>query len=387
MQAWMWRLTDQHAVFYTNDRSMLKAILAYAKFPHKDAATAATYERKGGRACGWQFTFPLSLWNGVVRHLGRSSLTFLDQEKGGAGALPLPVAPPVASISTPKSGQHRVTAPAPAVTPPNRPTAVQKAKRSSHAPLKAPSAPASDARIATEAQPPAILTPPQKVEMQAEKVQAPADGKKPRTTRTTPPVDKAGPVAKAELPAKAEPATKAPRSERPAKTKDEAAGDKAPPTASATGKTRKPRVSAAPSTEAPKIATQRSTAKETVIPEHLVVQAAETIAKDARKRRESEAVVQSRSKAKSETRTPAAASSTPAPRETKGRSAAVAKASTGTPTASTDLPPTKIAARPASSRPIAARPIKAASATAASPARASAAIKPTAARPSTLKKG
>ena len=82
MQAWMWRLTEDHAVLYTNDRPTLNAVLAYGKFPHKDLSRATVYSSRNGRACGWQFTFPQTIWNGVVRHLGRSGITMLDHEPG-----------------------------------------------------------------------------------------------------------------------------------------------------------------------------------------------------------------------------------------------------------------------------------------------------------------
>lgn len=81
MQAWMWRLTDDHAVIYTDDKATLKALFAYSRFPHQDLSRATTYERKNGRAFAWQFTFPVSAWNGVVRYLGRASITMLDQER------------------------------------------------------------------------------------------------------------------------------------------------------------------------------------------------------------------------------------------------------------------------------------------------------------------
>lgn len=86
----MWRLTDNHAVIYTNDRATLKALFAYSRFPHHDLARATTYEGKNGRVFAWQFTFPVSAWNGVVRYLGRASITMLDQERPGTSSTPTP---------------------------------------------------------------------------------------------------------------------------------------------------------------------------------------------------------------------------------------------------------------------------------------------------------
>lgn len=83
MHAWMWQLTDQHAVLYTNDRPTLQAVLGYARFPHKDVARATTYSNRKGKVVGWQFVFPAALWNGLVRHLGRASLTFTDDDRPG----------------------------------------------------------------------------------------------------------------------------------------------------------------------------------------------------------------------------------------------------------------------------------------------------------------
>ena len=77
----MWRLTDAHAVIYTDDRATLKALLAYSRFPHDNISRAATYENKKGKVFAWQFTFPMAAWNGVVRYLGRSSITMLDIER------------------------------------------------------------------------------------------------------------------------------------------------------------------------------------------------------------------------------------------------------------------------------------------------------------------
>ncbi len=81
MQACMWRLTEQHALFYTDDRATLRAILAYARFPYRDAAKATTtYTGKNGRVFAWQFVIPYDLWNGVVRYLGKEAITVLDPE-------------------------------------------------------------------------------------------------------------------------------------------------------------------------------------------------------------------------------------------------------------------------------------------------------------------
>lgn len=103
MSAYLWRLTDDHAVFYTDDRTLLSAALAYARFPHDDLSRATTYHGKNQRVFAWQFTFPLAAWNGLVRHLGRSALTFLDEERPSARrAAPAgPAAPPAAPPSRP----------------------------------------------------------------------------------------------------------------------------------------------------------------------------------------------------------------------------------------------------------------------------------------------
>jgi hypothetical protein len=77
----MWRLTDSEAVLYTNDRPTLQAVLGYTRFPHNDLSGATTYANKKGKVFAWQFTFPAGAWNGVVRHLGRSAITILDEEK------------------------------------------------------------------------------------------------------------------------------------------------------------------------------------------------------------------------------------------------------------------------------------------------------------------
>ncbi|HEU4754910.1 MAG TPA: hypothetical protein VFU47_17515, partial [Armatimonadota bacterium] len=80
----MWRLTPDHAVLYTADRATLNAVLAYPRFPHQDISRAVTYAGKNGRVFAWQFIFPTSLWNGVVRHLGRAAVTYLDSPEAAA---------------------------------------------------------------------------------------------------------------------------------------------------------------------------------------------------------------------------------------------------------------------------------------------------------------
>ncbi len=143
MQAWMWRLTEDHAVLYTNDRPTLNAVLAYGKFPHKDLSCATVYSSRNGRACGWQFTFPQTIWNGVVRHLGRSGITMLDHEPGRvasrqiAASAPadLPVPAPARTVGLVARGRAKpgVTAPVPRTLP-------------EALPLPAPPAPVGPAR-------------------------------------------------------------------------------------------------------------------------------------------------------------------------------------------------------------------------------------------------
>ena len=98
MSAYLWRLTDHHAVLYTDDRSILNAALAYSRFPHQDLTRATTYHHgKNNRVFAWQFTFPMAVWNGLVRHLGRAALTFLDEEKPAARKATPPAPEPILS--------------------------------------------------------------------------------------------------------------------------------------------------------------------------------------------------------------------------------------------------------------------------------------------------
>lgn len=181
MQAWMWRLTEDHAVLYTNDRPTLNAVLAYGKFPHKDLSRATVYSSRNGRACGWQFTFPQTIWNGVVRHLGRSGITMLDHEPGRVAPrrivasapadLPVPApggtvgqvgrgrAKPGSAAPVPRTPQEVVPHPAPpvpagpplrrqgaadaAAAPPPAPPSVDRPEKQSAAPTPQPSASAS----------------------------------------------------------------------------------------------------------------------------------------------------------------------------------------------------------------------------------------------------
>ena len=107
MHAWMWPLTEKHAVVYTNDRATLNAVLAYARFPHKDASRAVTYGRgANGRAFAWQLTFPREIWNGLVRHLGRAAVTYLD---GPQPAPEQPAAPSPARTGRNRPGEGRTS--------------------------------------------------------------------------------------------------------------------------------------------------------------------------------------------------------------------------------------------------------------------------------------
>src|SRR5262245_12292248 len=127
----MWRQTDDHAVLYTNDRATLDQLLSYRRFP-KDASQATTYTGKNGRVYAWQFTVPASLWNGLVRHLGRESFEFLDADRPRSrrepdaeppiiAAIAVPAPPAVKPDRAPRKGEARREGPAPALTPASAP--------------------------------------------------------------------------------------------------------------------------------------------------------------------------------------------------------------------------------------------------------------------------
>jgi len=129
----MWRLTDDHAVIYTDDRATLKALFAYSRFPHQDLSRATTYERKNGRVFAWQFTFPVSVWNGVVRHLGRASITMLDQERWISSAEAAPQVPP--PVVLPKNGKKSRSTASAAVAVGDEAAARQARKPASRPPV------------------------------------------------------------------------------------------------------------------------------------------------------------------------------------------------------------------------------------------------------------
>lgn len=113
MPAWMWHLTDEVAVLFTADRATLQSVLAYPRFPHRDTARATLYTGKNGRAVGWQFSFPAALWNGVVRHLGRAQVTYLDDRTvppDGRAAVSAP--PSLPAPTSPQARKRRATGPA-----------------------------------------------------------------------------------------------------------------------------------------------------------------------------------------------------------------------------------------------------------------------------------
>lgn len=118
MSTWMWRLTDAHAVLYTDERRTLEAVLAYPRFPHRDLTRATTYVDRSGRVVAWQFTFPSAIWSGLLRYLGRSTVTCVDDLASGE--------PPRGALERRAAGR---AAPAPSGSPtgpsPARPRAQQ----------------------------------------------------------------------------------------------------------------------------------------------------------------------------------------------------------------------------------------------------------------------
>jgi len=119
----LWRQADEYGVIYTEDREHLRRLLAMEKFPLKREEDAATYKNARGRVFAWQVSFEMSLWNRVVRALGRSQIEVREEPEARAAGRRRPAAPtPAASAHprerrpSPSSGQAGAKPASPAPT-------------------------------------------------------------------------------------------------------------------------------------------------------------------------------------------------------------------------------------------------------------------------------
>ena len=74
MKNLMWQMGDRYGVVYLEDRRLLLLLLGMETFPAKHERETATYTNARGKVFAWQASFELSLWNRVVRALGKEVL-------------------------------------------------------------------------------------------------------------------------------------------------------------------------------------------------------------------------------------------------------------------------------------------------------------------------
>jgi len=97
----LWRQADEFGVVYTEDREHLRRLLSMGWFPVKREEDAATYKNRRGRVFAWQATFDLSLWNRVVRALGRQEIEIrLEEEPRARKRRTADLPPPPATLTT-----------------------------------------------------------------------------------------------------------------------------------------------------------------------------------------------------------------------------------------------------------------------------------------------
>jgi hypothetical protein len=79
----MWRMGEECGVLYTEDRQLLRQLLALEKLPTRSEADAATYTNARGKVFAWQVTFRLSLWNRVIRAIGKEAVEIRPEPRPG----------------------------------------------------------------------------------------------------------------------------------------------------------------------------------------------------------------------------------------------------------------------------------------------------------------
>jgi hypothetical protein len=109
----LWRQAEECAVIYTEDRDHLRRLLALDKFPLKREEDAATYRNARGRVFAWQTSFALSLWNRVVRALGRSEIEIRQEAeaRGRRAVKPAPASPLPLPAASSHARRRSTTAP------------------------------------------------------------------------------------------------------------------------------------------------------------------------------------------------------------------------------------------------------------------------------------
>ncbi len=74
MKAVLWRLDDDQAMVYTEDRGVLARLLEMEPFLGRDPGRLTAYMDARGRVVGWQAPFPAYDWIRLTRRLHRQSI-------------------------------------------------------------------------------------------------------------------------------------------------------------------------------------------------------------------------------------------------------------------------------------------------------------------------
>src|SRR3989442_16029026 len=75
----MWQMDGRYGVVYLEDRKLLQVLLGMEKFPARHEGETLTYTNAKGRVYAWQASFEMSLWNRVVRALGREAVEIVRE--------------------------------------------------------------------------------------------------------------------------------------------------------------------------------------------------------------------------------------------------------------------------------------------------------------------
>src|SRR4051812_24086350 len=79
MKAVLWRLGDEQAVVYTEDREVLARLLEVEPFQARTASAFTTYLDSRGRVKAWQTSFAAPQWARVTRFLRRHAVDLEDR--------------------------------------------------------------------------------------------------------------------------------------------------------------------------------------------------------------------------------------------------------------------------------------------------------------------
>jgi len=80
LKAVCWRLDEEQAAVYTEDREVVRRLLEIDRFPTRSEGGFSTYTDAKGKTFAWQASFAASLWSHVHRHLRRSEVAVEDRK-------------------------------------------------------------------------------------------------------------------------------------------------------------------------------------------------------------------------------------------------------------------------------------------------------------------